>query len=315
MTAPASIADGDASSLTLNGVLYRYTAGANREARFIVPLDVKIADDDAPGVLVTQTGNSTNVTEPSDLIVLGNGFVTQITTARKFLVIRANSNPAAGATFSVQVSGAGLPTFTATTNASGTESLAQIGARLAGQLDAQPDIIATFVAYTFPPQSATPGAQVIAFSIERKNSTVLTVTPTVPASATATFVTGVTGDFGSSIVREVQTHDAIFVAQNLDFGKWSDAANPDIENSGGASGLPHLTVLGTGDGNTDFYSPSPRRCSPPGGRHRDLRHRPRLTWATRFGAARFALRARTSAHHKPRPGSRIRQLRTWLMTT
>ena len=61
---------------------FNYVAGHNGESTTPAPMDVKVTDDDAPGVLVLQPTGSTNVTEPTTYIVLGNGYVTSVTTAR-----------------------------------------------------------------------------------------------------------------------------------------------------------------------------------------------------------------------------------------
>ena len=59
------------------------------------------------------------------------------------------------------------------------------------------------------------------------------------------------GDFGTSVAREVGIHDSVFFAQNLDDAKWNANSNNDIFY---ATTVPHLTILGTGDGNPDFYA-------------------------------------------------------------
>ena len=43
-----------------------------------------LTDDDAPGVLVLETGGSTGVTEPTNFVVLGDGFVTEVLTNHTF---------------------------------------------------------------------------------------------------------------------------------------------------------------------------------------------------------------------------------------
>ncbi|MHC4427545.1 MAG: beta strand repeat-containing protein, partial [Planctomycetota bacterium] len=57
---------------------YDYVAGLNREIRIPNSIDVRITDDDTPGILVIESGGFTRVTELSDLVVLGSGFVTAI---------------------------------------------------------------------------------------------------------------------------------------------------------------------------------------------------------------------------------------------
>ncbi|HEU4841702.1 MAG TPA: hypothetical protein VFT09_09675, partial [Ilumatobacteraceae bacterium] len=60
--------------------LYRYLAGSNGESVAPPPVDVRVTDDDAPGLLVLESGGATNVTEPTRYVVLGEGFVTQLLT-------------------------------------------------------------------------------------------------------------------------------------------------------------------------------------------------------------------------------------------
>ena len=63
-----------------------YLAGANGDSISIADVDVRIIDNDAnaPGVLVTQTGSGTNITEPSSQAVIGNGQVTGYTGGSTF---------------------------------------------------------------------------------------------------------------------------------------------------------------------------------------------------------------------------------------
>ena len=75
------VSRGDVWSMTLNGVAYRYVAGSNKENYNPASIDFRIADDDVPGVIVSQTGGSTNVIEPSNWVVLGGGFVTSVTSS------------------------------------------------------------------------------------------------------------------------------------------------------------------------------------------------------------------------------------------
>jgi len=63
------------------------------------------------------------------------------------------------------------------------------------------------------------------------------------------------GDFGTAVLNEVQFHNSTFTAQDLGLGDWSRNAHPDIASVTGDPALePHLTVLGTGNGDPDFYS-------------------------------------------------------------
>jgi len=72
-------------SVTLNAgaspasaIAYTFTAGSHGQTTLLAPFDVKIIDDEAPGVLVLQPNGSTNLVEPSPFVVLGDGFVTAL---------------------------------------------------------------------------------------------------------------------------------------------------------------------------------------------------------------------------------------------
>ncbi|HKI93353.1 MAG TPA: hypothetical protein VJ986_13715, partial [Gaiellaceae bacterium] len=66
----------------------------------------------------------------------------------------------------------------------------------------------------------------------------------------STAVTCFTGDFGTSTVNESGFHATLASAQNLELASWGLNADPNIVN---ATTIPHVTVQGTGDGNSDFY--------------------------------------------------------------
>ena len=83
-TLPGGIAPEARWTITLDGIDFHYIAGRHGEGTVPAPLDVRITDDDAPGVLVIETGNGTNVTEPSYFVVLGDGFVTEVLTGHTF---------------------------------------------------------------------------------------------------------------------------------------------------------------------------------------------------------------------------------------
>src|SRR5690606_31649262 len=68
-----TVHSGASWTLTLTGsgsaAVYSYVAGAHGEQTQPASMDVRLTDDDAPGVLVLQSGDSTNVTEPSEFVV------------------------------------------------------------------------------------------------------------------------------------------------------------------------------------------------------------------------------------------------------
>ena len=57
-------------------MVYTAVAGANGSSAVAPFVDVAIVDQDAAGVLVRETHSSTDVIEPTDLVLLGSGQVT-----------------------------------------------------------------------------------------------------------------------------------------------------------------------------------------------------------------------------------------------
>lgn len=70
------IVDGDNWTITFNGKDYTFTAGNKHRVTEIASVDVEIADNEAPGVRLTQSFGSTNVVEPIENGILGSGQVT-----------------------------------------------------------------------------------------------------------------------------------------------------------------------------------------------------------------------------------------------
>src|SRR6056297_1569245 len=61
---------------------YDYRAGANRDITRPQPMDVRIVDNDAVGVLVIETNGGTQLVEPTEEVFLGSGFLSQSAFAR-----------------------------------------------------------------------------------------------------------------------------------------------------------------------------------------------------------------------------------------
>ena len=93
-TSANAINSGDRWTMTLMPAnaataTYLYTAGSNKEASIPANVDVQITDDDAPTAIITQTGGSTHVTEPTSSVLLGTGFVLQVRPAIKITATAA----------------------------------------------------------------------------------------------------------------------------------------------------------------------------------------------------------------------------------
>ena len=153
-----SVAIGNIWNATLNGTVYQYVAGSNGEMVNLPSVDVTVTDKSAPGVLVTQTGGTTQVTEPTTTVQLGAGQVASTATADgAALVITTASGAAFNATVSITSSGltgaAGLATVSGTsvwTSAdiaiTGSVSIGNVYTLRVNGLD-----------YTYIAGSATPG--------------------------------------------------------------------------------------------------------------------------------------------------------------
>ncbi len=254
LSGTATIADGGKWSVVINGTNYQYVAGKNGEERLVPVLDVRIADDDAPGLLITQSGNSTNVIESSDLVVLGEGLVSSVVTGRKYLAVTVASPNAKPGAYSISVSTAvgvliGSASVTVTGNSTSLNSVAKqltdaLNAVLVGgtpALDVKYDITVDSGVYT------------AVFSIAAKSGADVLVSSTVPAEVTTKFVTRFAGDFGVAVLRESGVHDSIYNALNIDLARWSAASNADIVKRSDGKWDPHLSILATGDGSSDFY--------------------------------------------------------------
>ncbi|HEX6130279.1 MAG TPA: hypothetical protein VF044_01015, partial [Actinomycetota bacterium] len=242
------IEQGDSWTLTLAAKTFTWTAPAIVSATRPDSVDVALTDDDAPGVLVRQTGGGTSVIEPSTSVLLGSGSVTDVTfdvtnvivvtppasaldgwrifTTNPNILIAATPTPAGftkatlvlfgpfnpGSEWSVTIddkTGAALKVATYVVPAGGA-SLATVAAGLAAAINAHFD----------------------------------------PDPAAVHERTRFRGDFGAAVIRESGTHDSVFTAQDVDLAKWNQNANGDITR---ATELPHLSVIGTGDGTNDFY--------------------------------------------------------------
>ena len=95
-TAPVSTARAAiTSSQTSFG--FQYVTGSNREVTVPDSLDITIADNDAPGVLVLQSGGSTDVIEPTELVRLGSGLSSQVTEAYFKVGLGFDTNKVKGA--------------------------------------------------------------------------------------------------------------------------------------------------------------------------------------------------------------------------
>ena len=107
ITVSGTVSDGDEWGVMLNGQEFRYVAGSNGESVHAGSVDVRIADKDVAGVLVRETLGITSVIEPSDLILLGGGQVTDSEDdGASVSIVVADDSPAI--VVDISISGSGL---------------------------------------------------------------------------------------------------------------------------------------------------------------------------------------------------------------
>jgi hypothetical protein len=243
---------------------YAYVAGSNREVILPDSLDVLVADNDAPGVLVVQTGNSTDVIEPTEIVKLGSGYATQSVTAGFRIglglqtvggvtsAVPAGANQTWTAYLITEAGVAtgwnaahtnlGMPSYTTGAVA---PSFGAIAAAIGADIDTRLGSQGFDASY-----SATGDSDFLSIRNTSNVPFSVFIVVTDSGSTTTRYVLFI-GDFGTSTVREVGVHDSVFASQDLDTAKWNTNTGADIYE---ATTLPHITVLGTGDGNPDFYS-------------------------------------------------------------
>jgi len=230
--------DIDASNPTAEeSTAYRYVTGSNREVTRPNSIDVRIIDNDTPGIVVTETNASTQLIEPSENVLMGSGFMSSTTSAR----IELTGTPATGETWAILL-GFENTTYTVSQVVT-TEDLAGMTTILRNKIN---DLSVSSLTASSPVSNVIK----LAYSsiVSNEPFTLAFFVGNSPVDATEVkFV----GDFGTSVFREVGIHDTVFTALDIDLAKWNTNIDSEIKDS---TVLPHLTVLGTGDGNSDFYS-------------------------------------------------------------
>ncbi|MCX5669736.1 MAG: hypothetical protein NTU94_00225, partial [Planctomycetota bacterium] len=267
-TPETPIARGDRWVLTLKAAAalaaqYQYVAGSNKESVLPSPVDVKITDDDVVGVLVTESGGATHVTEATSSVILGGGFVTEL---RPALVIGAGAQVTAIATHVTQPGGGESPTSRITIKPIAVApATPRADACTAATLILSGGVEVGGVWSITLTNSI--GSRTFSYTVLAGGTTLTTIAEQLLAQITAEAllggspVSGYTaaletalrfeGDFGASVLPETnESHDSRFTAQDIDLGKWNTNTNPDILDS---TTKPHITIPATGDGETDFY--------------------------------------------------------------
>ena len=243
--------------VSLNGTVYTYTGGDNGENTSVKSVDVKVLDQAVAGVFVQETGGSTDVIEPTDIVLLGVGQVKESTSSAAAIHLETDATgPAIVGSVSITSSTNSVSDLQRTL--SGTQTSAgvwrNLSIALGGELASEDTITLTLKAVgdgTEEIYTAT------GFTDLKKLADDLVVQIKAKPPATAVFTTVASskltqfvGDFGDSEMNEMPSHDSFLTAQPIDFGSWGTSANPDIKD---ADTIPHLTIKGTGNGETDWY--------------------------------------------------------------
>ncbi|MDB4265389.1 hypothetical protein N9891_01425, partial [bacterium] len=266
-----------------------YTAGANGEPVDFDRLDIEIADDDTPQIIIDQGNDGVVVSEPSQEIFLGSGFVGELldiplaeqgtrhdTAATAQLIpdnfFSASTVPGGGAVLpKATIFGSGDNLADVYKIEIGIENVGQdvfirlydgatAGSTSAfnGQVTVVNDVNVNGGAVANLGDSQTfrfSGAGTYYFTVTSDGQSVVsagdryTLNLWLPGAEASV---AFTGDFGVSELAETdEGNNNIESAQDLDLGKWSVNSNLNIAQ---ATTLPHITINGTGDGENDYYS-------------------------------------------------------------
>ncbi|MFT5526548.1 MAG: hypothetical protein ACI9HK_004525, partial [Pirellulaceae bacterium] len=245
-SAGAAPTTGDVLSVNLGAVEFFSVAGS-RSVTQPGSVDVRLLDDEAPGAFVVESGGDTKVTEPTDIVVLGEGVVSGLegdTDSAVFAVVGDGTQK--------------LRSLSSKIFLTGTPSLDTVQTAyfvLSGNVVAdEPWSIEVTRGGGTPTTVRYRAADGDSLGDIANALKLLLVDPTAGLGMSEIpnlkFVQ-LTGDFGVEPLLEGVNNNALFAAQNLELGKWSKNQNLEV---GDATTLPYLTVKATGDGEADFFS-------------------------------------------------------------
>ena len=211
-------------------------------------VDVTITDDDAPGVLITESQGSTRVTEPTNTLLVGSGVVT-LTLDNVSLEIKA---PSSGAPHGI-ASASDRIRVAADPNQSDFDTAYLVF------LDDDPfDSKSDPAVEEGSLWGVTIDGQLFSYTADgddRLSTVAAGLQQAIEDAAYGGTVRGgltrFHGDFGTAIQNEVNTvHSSAFDAQDIDLASWNTNSNPDIYDSAAMALdipqiLPHTTIVGT----------------------------------------------------------------------
>ncbi|MEI6721002.1 MAG: hypothetical protein WCO67_09565, partial [Betaproteobacteria bacterium] len=247
----AAITKDSTWSATLNGTAYTFVAGSDAKATVVAPVDITITDSDMMQVLVTQSGGSTDVIEPTSTAKLGSGSVGSVLANGAKLVV-TGTGITAGSISITPVASTGTQSdgrFTIARASDGTSLTVAFSGTL---------VIGEKWKLTVTDGGAAPVSHVYTFDTTTTSLLDLAtgLQALIGTSATATAVTQIAASFGTPILYSNQSNSTVATAQSTDFASWSNANNVEFFDSTSTSTTitPHVTVKGVGTGQLDYYS-------------------------------------------------------------
>ncbi|MFT5527480.1 MAG: hypothetical protein ACI9HK_005462, partial [Pirellulaceae bacterium] len=255
--AAATIAEGSVWSVNVDGKVYTYIAGAENSTTLIEAVDVTIVDDDVLGVIVSEAGGSTQVTEPTDRVVFGGGKVSEAVADGAVLEVSSTTALASAeiVVFSSGDTQSSVRTTVSLTSDRFTATLALSGEAVEGEnwylvLNQGNDSSPVYRVYHYAVGVDTTLATIAQGLV----TDISTATPAHGITANARAVSQFEAGFGSPILFSNRQNNSLFDAQSLDYASWSNAENPDFFDGATADVTPHVTVKGSGTGELDYYS-------------------------------------------------------------
>ncbi|MFT7227617.1 MAG: hypothetical protein ACI8PW_000192, partial [Methylophilaceae bacterium] len=250
ITVSGSIASNGTWAVKIDGTEYQYTVGKNGEMLNLPSVDLTIVDNNVPNVLVTETGGSTRVTDPTTEVELGIGQVSTIAVADAFGLL-VNKVDESNFTTSINIVAGDEPhpngegRGTVSLAADGATFIALSGAAVKGDIWIISVDGAEAGRYKVGGDSGTDIVSLERIAIGL-NTTLDASVYTVTTQSLTQFI----GDFGSAILNENGNNNSIYTAQDIDSTSWSQSANSDIADTVVS---PYLTIKGAGNGESDFY--------------------------------------------------------------
>ncbi|MCK9233366.1 MAG: hypothetical protein M0P04_11340, partial [Syntrophales bacterium] len=240
----------------------------------VTSLTVEVVDNDAPGVLVAQSGNDTVVFEKSSIaqaqdhytVVLNRAPEADVTVSvsdplgeNQVEIVDEHGDPLLSLVFTTANWDIGQEVYIRAADdgvAEGTH-FARITHSVSSDDNGYNDIGVSYVDVKII--DGTPGVYVA-----QTGGSTDVIEPTEDVTIGVGQISGTAGvgdisivaDFGASEINEVDGNDSINVPQDLELGAWGQNFNDEIGNTteNTSQTIPHITVQATGDDTVDYFS-------------------------------------------------------------